>query len=90
MRLAARARGDSDDNAASEVIWGDGEARSFAQTIDAITKLIAIGFPRRPAFEMIPGATTTKVDEWIELAEQQDAAALTAGLKAIDDPSVDG
>jgi hypothetical protein len=83
MRLAGRARGDAAENLSSEVIWGDGEARSFAQTVDAITKLISIGFPRRPAFEMIPGATTTKVDEWMRLAEQQDAAALAAGMKAI-------
>lgn len=74
MRLANRARGDDAPDLASEVIWGEGEARSFAQVIDAITKLVAIDFPRRSAFEMIPGATQPKVDEWMRQleAEQSD------------------
>lgn len=66
MRLANKARGDDAADLASEVVWGDAEARSFAQTIDAITKLISTGFPRRSAWEMIPGATLTKVDTWME------------------------
>ena len=78
MRLANKARGENAEDLASEVIWGDAEARSFAQTVDAITKLIATGFPRRAAFEMIPGATLTKVDEWMGQidAEQSDPFAL--------------
>lgn len=65
MRLANRARGEDEPDLASEAIFGEGEARSFAQTVDAITKLVNINFPRRAAFEMIPGATQTKVDEWM-------------------------
>lgn len=55
----------------AETVWADAEARSFAQIIDAITKLISQGFPRRAAFEMIPGATSTKVDRWMEQAEDE-------------------
>lgn len=74
MRLANKARGEDDEDLASEVIWADAEARSFSQTIDAIVKLISTGFPRRAAFEMIPGATLTKVDGWMkQLAEEQAA-----------------
>jgi hypothetical protein len=71
--LAARAAGEDSADVASEVIWGDGEVRSFAQVVDAVVKLISIGFPRRSAFEMIPGATQTKVEKWMdEIAEQTD------------------
>lgn len=71
MRLANKARGESASDLASEVIWGDAEARSFAQTVDAIVKLISTGFPRRAAWEMIPGATLTKVDDWMKQAEAE-------------------
>lgn len=71
MRLANRARGESGDDLASEVIWADAEARSFAQTIDAITKLVSVNFPREAAFELIPGATPQKVQRWLELADTQ-------------------
>lgn len=91
MRLANRARGEDIDDVASEVIWGDGEARSFAQTIDAITKLIATGFPRGSAWAMIPGATITKVDRWLEEFREERSAepfelldpATQARMKAI-------
>ncbi|MWV50072.1 phage portal protein [Rathayibacter sp. VKM Ac-2803] len=55
----------------SESLWADAEARSFAQIVDAITKLISVDFPKRAAWEMIPGATKTKVDRWIDLAEDE-------------------
>ncbi|EFQ84722.1 hypothetical protein HMPREF0063_10063 [Aeromicrobium marinum DSM 15272] len=69
--LASRAAGADSEDVASEVIWGDGEVRSFAQTVDAVVKLISIGFPRRAAFEMIPGATQVKVDAWMDQAEAE-------------------
>jgi hypothetical protein len=60
MRMANRARGETAEDVSSEVIWADGEARSFAQTVDAITKLISVEFPHEAAFEMIPGATAAE------------------------------
>lgn len=74
MRKANKARGEESPDLASEVIWGDGEARSFAQTVDAITKLVAVEFPREAAFEMIPGATPQKVTRWMELRADEMAA----------------
>lgn len=73
MRLANRARGEEFPDLASEVIWADAEARSFAQTIDAITKLISTGFPREAAFEMIPGATPKRVQRWMMMVDAEQA-----------------
>jgi hypothetical protein len=55
----------------SETQWADAEARSFNQIADAITKLISVDFPHRDAFEMLPGATKTKVDRWMEHMEDE-------------------
>ncbi len=82
MRLASRARGDSDEDVASEVIWADAEARSFSQTIDAITKLVSTGFPTEAAFEMIPGATPQKVKRWLDLRESEALDPVTQALMA--------
>jgi len=58
----------------SETQWADAEARSFAQIVDAITKLISVDFPHRSAFEFIPGATKTKVDRWMDEMEDESFA----------------
>lgn len=71
MRLANRARGEDEPDIASEVIWADAEARSFAQTVDAIVKLTATGFPREAGFEMIPGSTPQKVGRWLGMVEEE-------------------
>jgi hypothetical protein len=71
MRLANKARGEEYPDLASEVIWADAEARSFAQIVDAITKLVTQGFPREGAFEMLPGATPQKVTRWMEMAAEE-------------------
>lgn len=55
----------------AETVWADAEARSFAQIIDAIVKLVSTGFPRRAAWEMIPGASTQKVQRWVDQAEDE-------------------
>lgn len=58
--LAGRARGNSDDEIPTDVIWGDGQARGFAQTVDGIQKLISIGFPLRAGLEMLPARRTRR------------------------------
>lgn len=58
-------------SAKSETVWADAEARSFAQIVDAVVKLVSIDFPKRAAFEMIPGATKQKVDRWIDMSEEE-------------------
>ncbi|WP_066038666.1 phage portal protein [Herbiconiux solani] len=66
------AMGNSDDfSTTSETVWADAEARSFAQIVDAVVKLVSIDFPKQAAFEMIPGATKQKVDRWMEMAEEE-------------------
>lgn len=81
IRLADRAAGGDGDQLASEVVWGDGEARSFAQTADAIVKLIGVGFPREAAFEMLPGATTVKVGQWMDMMRDEMASAYATALQ---------
>lgn len=71
-RLAWRAMGETEEfDPAAECLWADAEARSFSQVVDGIGKLIADGFPRRAAWEMIPGATRQRVDEWIEMYDDE-------------------
>lgn len=69
--LAGRAMGRDEGDTPTDVVWGDGQARSFGATVDGITKLIASGFPLQGALEMLPGATDQKVRRWMELAEQE-------------------
>jgi len=91
MRLANKARGENAPDLASEVIWGDGEARSFAQTVDAITKLVAVEFPREAAFEMIPGATPQKVTRWMDLRASESASdPIIAAARALTDSGTPG
>ncbi|MGV8874855.1 MAG: phage portal protein [Rhodococcus sp. (in: high G+C Gram-positive bacteria)] len=83
VRLANVARGkEGKDDYSIEVIWGDTEAKSFAQIIDGVVKLIGAGFPKRAAFEMLPDATPPKVDGWMTLADgertQQNEVAMAA------------
>lgn len=71
MRLAHRAKGSPTSEAPTEVIWGDGQARAFSQTVDGIQKLISVGFPREAAFEMLPSATLEKVARWKRMMEEE-------------------
>lgn len=73
-------------NPAAEASWGDAEARSFSQIVDAITKLIAVDFPHRAGFEMIPGATDQKLNTWMQ---QMDDESFTRALSQIERPFQD-
>ncbi|WP_372672984.1 phage portal protein [Amycolatopsis kentuckyensis] len=88
MRLANRARGENEPDLSSEVIWADAEARSFAQIVDAITKLIGQGFPREGAFEMLPGATPQKVSRWMDMVRAEEQDPYLQSLDAKDNPPV--
>lgn len=81
MRLANIARGDGQPDIASEVVWGDGQARSFAQTVDGIQKLVSIGFPLEGGLEMLPGATIQKVHRWMKMANAEAADPFVDGLR---------
>ena len=88
MRLANRARGEDYADVASEVIWGDAEARSFAQIVDAITKLISTGMSREDAWSMLPGATPPKVQTWVDNAEDEASRSLLSLTKESNDTGI--
>lgn len=70
LRLGAAYEGLSAaaDDYRSEVRWKDSTARSFAQTVDGLGKLVTmLGVPEEMAFEMIPGWTNTMVQRAKEL-----------------------
>lgn len=71
MRLANRARGESYEDVASEVIWADTEIRSFAQIVDGIQKLVATGMSREDAWSTLPGATPPKVAAWVTNSDKE-------------------
>ena len=71
MRLANSARGESNPDLASEVIWADTEIRSFAQIVDGIQKLISSDMSRADAWAMLPGATPPKVASWVTNSDEE-------------------
>jgi hypothetical protein len=80
MELAWHAMGQTEDfSPGVETRWADAEARSFAQVIDAIVKLISTGFPKKDAWEMIPGTTPEKLEQWMDdYADEQIDAQLAS------------
>ena len=82
LRLAAAADGDSagatDDSA--EVRWRDTEARSLAQTVDALGKMVQmLSVPAEAAWERIPGVTDQDVERWKTLRTQGDVFGALLG-----------
>ncbi|CAN7466859.1 phage portal protein [Pseudarthrobacter oxydans] len=82
MRLANRARGESNVDVASEVIWASSEIQSFAQIVDGVGKLITSGMSRKDAWSMLPDATPPKVQEWVENSDS-DIDRQDAGVNAL-------
>lgn len=78
LRLAALAAGDSTSwqDTAAQVVWRDTSARSLAQTVDALGKLVTmLGVPPQELWEKIPGVTQTDVERWKLAAHEGDAIA---------------
>ena len=72
LELAYYASGGTEDfEPTAEMDWLDAEARSFSQVVDGVQKLISTGFPKRAAYEMLPGATKTKLDDWMDLIDEE-------------------
>ncbi|MDY0891871.1 phage portal protein [Frigoribacterium sp. CFBP9030] len=72
LELAYYASGGTEDFLpTSETEWLDAEARSFSQVVDGVQKLITTGFPRRAAYSMLPGATTTRLAEWMDQIDEE-------------------
>lgn len=83
FRLAARAAGDpvgAVDNDA-QVRWRDTEARSLAQTVDALGKTAQmLQVPVEALWEKIPGVTDQDVIYWKSLRQTDPLAELTAQI----------
>lgn len=87
MELSWHAMGHTEDfSPAVETRWADAEARSFAQVIDAVVKLISTGFPKKDAWEMIPGTTPERLEQWMNdyQDEQLDAQLVLAARPLVD------
>lgn len=70
LRLAARAAGDTAaaTDLGSEVRWRDTEARSLAQTVDALGKIATmLGVPVEALWDRIPGVTDADVQRWLAM-----------------------
>jgi hypothetical protein len=83
LRLAGLAAGDSTawEDTAAQVVWRDTSARSLAQTVDALGKLVTmLGVPPQELWEKIPGVTQTDVARWKTTAEQGDAMGRLNGI----------
>lgn len=85
LRLAAKADGNLTDaqDTSSQVRWRESEARSLAQTVDALGKMAQmLNVPPQALWERIPGVTETDIDHWKELASQADGIASLASVLA--------
>lgn len=85
LRLAGLAMGDRNawEDTSAQVVWRDTSARSLAQTVDALGKLVTmLGVPAQELWEKIPGITQTDVERWKATAEKNDA--LTRMAETID------
>jgi hypothetical protein len=93
LRLAAHIEGRADDAAdfSLRMQWADIEARSMAQAADALGKIATqLGVPVQMLWELIPGVTKTKVEEWREYAADHpsDTARLADALERQSTPTV--
>lgn len=78
LRLAGKAAGDTKawEDTSSQIVWRDIEARSLAQTVDALGKLAQmLNVPAEELWERVPGVTQTDVKRWKSVAKQADAKA---------------
>ena len=81
FRLAAELDGNvgSAEDFSGEVVWRDMESRSLAQAADALGKLREqLGIPAKGLWKRVPGVTQTELDDWDELADEDDPAGVLA------------
>ena len=78
----------------AQVKWQDSTARSFAQQVDGLVKLVTgLGLPDELAWEMVPGATKEWVDRAIEIRDKEQEeleagpAAAAAGARPAGAPA---
>lgn len=83
LRLVGLASGDSVawEDTAAQVVWRDTSARSLAQTVDALGKLVTmLGVPPQELWERVPGVTQTDVERWKSAASEGDAMNRLNGI----------
>jgi hypothetical protein len=83
LRLAAHAADDDTgwNDMSAQIVWRDTEARSLAQTVDALGKLVQmLGVPAEVLWEKIPGVTQTDVERWQAAAKAGDAMTQLNGI----------
>ena len=78
FRLAAELEGNTAaaDDFHGEVLWRDMEARSMAQTADALLKLRDLGVPALGLMRRIPNVTQTELNSWEEMLDSEPEAQL--------------
>lgn len=65
MRLALQVEEDPRaDDMSSQVIWRDIENRTWGQTVDAVTKMLALGVPAEALWSKLPGVTDQDINRW--------------------------
>ncbi|MGP3940516.1 phage portal protein [Streptomyces sp. 6N106] len=63
----------------AQVTWADFESRSLAQTVDALGKAVQmLQVPARAMWSRIPGVTDKDVEEWAQIAEEDNSEARLA------------
>ncbi|MEU5433830.1 phage portal protein [Streptomyces sp. NPDC020719] len=83
FRVAAELEGaGAVDDFKGEIIWRDMEQRSLAQAADALGKLKEqLGIPAKGLWKRVPNVTQTELDEWDDLADDEDSVRqLTTAL----------
>ncbi|WP_458089501.1 phage portal protein [Streptomyces malaysiensis] len=83
LRLAGLAADDKAawEDTAAQVVWRDTSARSLAQTVDALGKLVTmLGVPPQELWERVPGVTQTDVERWKKAASEGDAMNRLNGI----------
>jgi hypothetical protein len=83
LRLCGLAAGDTVawEDTAAQVVWRDTSARSLAQTVDALGKLVTmLGVPPQELWERVPGVTQTDVERWKKAASEGDSMARLNGI----------
>jgi SPP1 Gp6-like portal protein len=79
FRLTGLAAGDKDtwNDLFGTVVWRDMSTRSFAATIDGLTKVAQmLGVPEQELWSRIPGVTAEDVQAWQLAAQREQAQAL--------------
>lgn len=79
LRLGAKVEG-AEVPEDAEVVWDVTEARSFAQIVDGIGKLVVAGVPIADLVDQVPGLSQQKIDKIRESIRKADATGLAAKI----------